>query len=343
MRYPEFLKENGRIGIIAPSFGCTTEPYESLFRYADEHFRREGYQTVHGPNVFSSSGIGKSNTPERCGEEINDFFQKDLCDVIISAGGGETMCEDLPFVDFPGIAAAKPRWFMGFSDNTNLTLTLPTLCDTAAVYGPMVSAFGQEPVHPAVKDAWNVLTGKTAEVRNYPFWELREDENAPLRAPYNCTERFSSGVYEGREKRAFSEASGRLLGGCLDCMVTLCGTPFDRVKDFCRRYEEDGVLWFIESCDLNPMGARRALWQLLSAGWFDTAKGFLIGRPMHYGEEFMGTGHTDAVLDILGDFGVPVFTDLDIGHLPPAMPVVSGAVGHAEGSEEGFKLRFSFI
>ena len=31
MRYPEFLKENGTIGFVAPSFGAATEPYRSAF------------------------------------------------------------------------------------------------------------------------------------------------------------------------------------------------------------------------------------------------------------------------------------------------------------------------
>ena len=29
MRFPENLKKGGTIGFVAPSFGCTTEPYKS--------------------------------------------------------------------------------------------------------------------------------------------------------------------------------------------------------------------------------------------------------------------------------------------------------------------------
>ena len=29
MRYPEFIKDGGTIGFVAPSFGCATEPYAS--------------------------------------------------------------------------------------------------------------------------------------------------------------------------------------------------------------------------------------------------------------------------------------------------------------------------
>ena len=38
MRYPTFLPENGTIGFVAPSFGCTTEPYLTCFGRAQEVF-----------------------------------------------------------------------------------------------------------------------------------------------------------------------------------------------------------------------------------------------------------------------------------------------------------------
>lgn len=31
MKFPEFLKKNGTIGFVAPSFGCNIEPYKTSF------------------------------------------------------------------------------------------------------------------------------------------------------------------------------------------------------------------------------------------------------------------------------------------------------------------------
>mgnify|MGYP000118755403 CR=1 FL=1 len=36
MRVPENLKKGGTIGFVAPSFGCTTEPYKSAFANAQK-------------------------------------------------------------------------------------------------------------------------------------------------------------------------------------------------------------------------------------------------------------------------------------------------------------------
>jgi len=339
MRYPKFLNQNGRIGFIAPSFACATEPYATCFEAACARFRDMGYELAFGPNCREACGIGKSNTAEACGAEINEFFTGDRSDIIISCGGGETMCEDLQFVDFEAIASAEPKWFLGYSDNTNLTFTLPTLCDTAAIYGPCAAAFGTSPRHPALQDALDLLTGRKLTMHNYPLWEKEEIEDPEnLTAPYNVTEPFcgkaylpgSGFVYGMPENDASGTVpslafSGRLIGGCVDCLINLCGTSFDKAAEFAERYKEDGIIWFLECCDLNPMGMRRAMWQLKSAGWFKHVKGFLIGRPLHFEDEMMGANRLNSVTDILGDLNVPILMDLDIGHLPPAMPLISGA------------------
>ena len=50
MRYPAFLAEGGRIGFIAPSFGCTIEPYRSDFEESLAVFTEKGYKISTGPN-----------------------------------------------------------------------------------------------------------------------------------------------------------------------------------------------------------------------------------------------------------------------------------------------------
>ena len=342
MRYPEFLKDNGRIGFVAPSFGCgSQEYYHTRFLSALDQFKAAGYTAVTGPNVYKEDGIGKSTSAKACGEELNDFFLNDRSDVIISVGGGETMCEDLNFTDFKKIASARPIWYMGYSDNTNLTFTLPTLCDTAAIYGPNGSSFGMEPRHQYLDDALSMLRGELLTVKNYDMWEKEnpEAETNPL-APLNGTEPFKLSVFDKGEYKENCELSvnGRLLGGCLDILVCLCGTAFDNVKAFTEKYKKDGIVWFLESCDLNPLSIIRGLWQLKNAGWFDTAKAFLIGRPLHYQEEMMGTNCSQAVINTLKDLNVPIILDLDIGHLPPRMPIISGALGNITVKGNSFTL-----
>ena len=109
-------------------------------------------------------------------------------------------------------------------------------------------------------------------------------------------------------------------------ILTEMSAQFDYVNQFNEKYKEDGIIWFLECCDLNVMGIRRAMWQMKNAGWFQHVKGFLIGRPCCIGEEMMGLDHYRAVTDILKDFEVPIIMDMDIGHRPPMMPLVCGSM-----------------
>jgi muramoyltetrapeptide carboxypeptidase LdcA involved in peptidoglycan recycling len=391
MRYPEFLKPGGTIGFIAPSYGCATEPYVTCFAAALERFRTMGYGTLTGPNCYLAKGVGKSNSPEECGREIDMFFTDNAAkggtgvpgncgvggavnfsaggpdgrggvDAVISCGGGETMCEDLPYVDFEAIAASRPRWFMGYSDNTNLTFTLPVLCDTAAVYGPNAPTFGMKDWHASIDDAFALLTGRKLTFEGFPAWEKESlrSEDDPF-APLNLTEpsltrvavpgnaagdgcangncvigdgclngvAIGSGA-SGVRFASTASFSGRLIGGCLDCLSVLCGTRFDKVKDFYERYKGDGLVWFLEACDLGTMGIRRALWQLREAGWFNGASGFIFGRPLMLALGNDPEGLQEAVLAPLEGLGVPIVLDADIGHTAPSMPLISGAFANVK-------------
>ena len=114
-------------------------------------------------------------------------------------------------------------------------------------------------------------------------------------------------------------------------LANLCGTPLDGAQKFNERYQSEGVIWFLESCDLGPFSVRRAICQLAAAGWFSQARGFIFGRPLRIDDEEMGLTQQRAILDGLSEAGihVPVILDSDLGHLPPSMPIVCGSLGRA--------------
>ncbi|MBO5259749.1 MAG: LD-carboxypeptidase [Agathobacter sp.] len=339
MRYPKFLQKDGTIGFVAPSFGCNIEPYRSSFQNALDRFKELGYGLDLGPNCFEGKGIGISNTPKECAKELMEYYASEKNNVLMSCGGGELMCEVLSYMDFEALSKEEPKWYMGYSDNTNFTFLSTTLMDTAAVYGPCAPAFGMEPWHESLSDAWKLLCGEKDTVTGYELWEKEggKDEEHPL-LPYNVTEptiirRFPD------EDVSFS---GRLIGGCMDCLVNLTGTRFDKVKEFTEKYKEDGFIWFLESCELNVMSIRRAIWQMKEAGWFSHVKGFLIGRPLCFGEEMFGCDQYQAVTDLLGEYQVPIIMDTDIGHLAPMMPVVSGSTADVKVEGNHIEITYTY-
>jgi muramoyltetrapeptide carboxypeptidase LdcA involved in peptidoglycan recycling len=177
----------------------------------------------------------------------------------------------------------------------------------------------------SILDDYLLMTGEKLVVKGYSKFQLRSSayqKTHPL-SGYNLKmDKVITSVYNNEE-----HFEGRLLGGCLDILSLICGTKYDKVKEFNGKYKEDGVIWFLEACDLSPQGIRRTLLQLKMAGWFDTAKGFLIGRCANaYTKEEFGLNRINAI-DVLKDLNVPVLIDVDLGHLPPTMPLITGSVG----------------
>ena len=191
MRYPSFIEKGNTIGFVAPSFGCAGEPYYSAFQNSLKKWNALGFKTELGFNCYASDGVGISSSPKKCAAEFMEYYKKETNQALISCGGGELMCEILEYIDFRQLKRLPPKWFMGYSDNTNLIFLLATLTDTAAIYGPNAGAFGMEPWHASIQDAYELLQGKKFEMQNYPMWEKEslKDEEHPL-AAYHVTEPF---------------------------------------------------------------------------------------------------------------------------------------------------------
>ena len=90
---------------------------------------------------------------------------------------------------------------------------------------------------------------------------------------------------------------------------------------------------------MNAIDIRRALFQLKEAGWFDNAKGFLIGRPLH-SEFCFDVGPEECVLDLLSPLGLPILYNVDLGHISPALPILSGAEGKVSLEEGNLHIQY---
>lgn len=323
MKYFDFLKKGDTVGIVAPSCGINKEPYLTRFDSAVKKFNEFGINIKYDKRILNNEKF-RSNSAEVRAKEFMDMWLDDSVDAIISVAGGEFMMEILPYIDFEKLKNSKPKMFHGFSDNTNLTFTLTTLCDMASVYGANFCSFGLREYHDYQTENIKFLFGENNKLIGVPEYELREEtEEEDYLAPYNLKGRKDWTILSG-EKNV--EVKGRLIGGCLDILVMLCGTKYDKVKEFNEKYKEDGIVWFLESCDLDVRSMTRAMWQLREAGWFEHAKGIVIGKPA-ITEEIAGITYMDAFYEQVKDLGIPVIIDLNFGHVKPNFHMVSGAIG----------------
>lgn len=250
------------------------------------------------------------------------------------------MCETLSYVDFEKIKNAPPKWFMGYSDNTNFIFPLVTGCGVKAIYGSNISGFGK-PWEKPEEDCLAVLEGRTNSVWGYEKIQMPEDGTEAKAAnplsPYILSEKKVLRFYP--DENACAEFSGMLIGGCLDVLDNLVGTRFDFMKNF--NDENKKIVWALEACDLSPMDIRRALWHMKEAGWFGNASGFVFGRPLAaWKGNYMGVDQYSAVTDVLADLGQPIVMDADFGHIAPDFPLVMGA--WTKVAVESGNIGFSF-
>ncbi len=349
MKIPETLKPGNTIGLVAPSFGASTEPYITRLAAAIRQFEERGYRVRAARSVYLGDGLGISTNPADAARDVMDYYLDDDIDAVFSVGGGELMNETISHLDFAALGSGKPKWYLGYSDNTNFIYPMATLYDVPGIYGPCAPGFGKEWAQ-TEKDTFSILEGRGMSFGGYDRFELpgeefdsgEEDPLAPVRL--NADARpcafipASSGLVPASDGEISME--GRLLGGCLDILVNLSGTPFDGTGDFIRRHSDEKIVWMLEACDLSPMSIRRSIWHLKMSGWFEHAAGFLIGRPWAaFGADMMGVNQYNAVTDVLADLGVPVILDCPFGHVPPMMPLVIGSKIHA--GLRGFDFRVS--
>ncbi len=340
MEYFEFLNKGDFISIIAPSMSSGKEgPRKNRCDNAIKNFNKKKINVKVEKNCFNDNINARSADAVSRAREFENAFLDSSTKGIIAIAGGEFELEILSFIDFNKIKKAKNKFFQGMSDNTCISFLLATICDKASLYACNFGSFGSNRWHSSIKDNFNFLCGE-----NKPQVSFKKIEGENRRRElgheldgYNLTIKSNPKILSGEDN---IKVSGRIVGGCLDILSHLCGTKFDNVKNFVKKYKDEGIIWFFESCDLNVLEQSRCIWKLKNAGWFDNAKAFLIGRPLNK-ETLYDCDYERCNYEHLKDFNVPVVIDLDIGHTDPTWYIVNGAVANFEMKNKTAKISFA--
>ena len=315
MIYPNFLKQGDTIGVTATSDGNADEIRKIRLNSAIKNFEQRGYKIHETPNVRTSNK-GRSSSKQDRAEQFMSLIEDKNINAIITARGGDFLLEILPYIDFEKIKQ-NPKWVHGFSDTTGISFCITTICDIATSYGENFGEFGMVPWHSSLENALKILEGKrSAQLSFEKYQEDFYDRQTGLEGYMLDTK------VEWKNDAALE---GRALGGCLDILTSLVGTKYDHVKEFVTKYKSDGILWFLDNCELTSEGVIRALWQLREAGWFENSVGFVFGRTMTR-KSCYDISFEEAVQTALEGIDVPIIFDADIGHKPPQFTVINGAM-----------------
>jgi muramoyltetrapeptide carboxypeptidase len=147
----------------------------------------------------------------------------------------------------------------------------------------------------------------------------------------------SDGAWNRLDGDGTVDVTGRLVGGCIETVRHLVGTPYGNVAQFRREAApEEGLIVYVEAANDDAFAVCRSLHGMRLAGFFDEASAVLIARTIAPGSRTLT--QREAVLDALGQLGVPIIADVGCGHVPPYLPIVNGALGHLR-----FSTRFASL
>ena len=318
MIYPKFLQKFDTIAVSAPSDGKTDKL--DLIRLDNAYSKLEniGFKIKEDSNVRVSINARSASALVRAKNILNNFKDKDT-KAIISASGGEFLMEILPYID-ANVIRNNPTWFCGYSDNTALSFFITTALDIATIYSDNISCFGMDNWHDSVYNFLEVLEGNIIIQNSFSLYQSNYLEYKTGLEGYN----LDTKVNWCNLNRQKIRMSGRIVGGCLDVLLNLVGTRYDKVSEFTTRYKDDGIIWFLESCDLTNEQIIRGLWQLKEAGWFSSTKGFIFGRSV-FTKTYTNTSYEDAIKTSLEELDVPIIIGADFGHTAPRMTLINGS------------------
>jgi len=344
-RYPAPLRPGARIAVTAPSSGV--EPaHQARLDVVIAHLRAQGFVVEEGRCLRSHRFDASAPAAERAAELMHFLLRDDIA-AVFPPWGGELAIELLPRLDWAALAAAQPKWLIGFSDTSTLLLPLTLRLGWATAHGP-----GLMDLAPSQHDALTTQvmahlatpTGGAFTQQSSTHWQRHwTDFAVDPQCSYRLTEATAWRCLNRAEDDPTAwSLQGRLLGGCLDTLMHLAGTPFGDVPRAVAADAadaagpRDGVLLYLENSDQDPVGLLRALMGLRMAGWFDGIRGLLLGRSA--GPEATSPDALQAAMAVhqaVGDLPCPVIADADIGHLPPQMLLINGALAALQRGADG--------
>jgi muramoyltetrapeptide carboxypeptidase LdcA involved in peptidoglycan recycling len=317
-RFPRPLAPGDTIAVTAPSSGVA-ETMRPRLEVALQSLRDRGFEVVVG--ACMSGDVVRSAPKEERAAELVDLLCDPAVAAVVPPWGGELAVDLVDQLDWERLAAAEPTWLVGWSDLCTVLLPITLRLDWATLHGwnlmdtPLAAPEGLR--------HWTDVASATGEVtqrspgRFTPTWPDYGARPEVTEMVLDQPTRWE--VLGGGDV----EMSGRLVGGCVEVLSPLAGSPYADVPAYGRAHADEGLLVYVEVAEHGAYDACRELHGLRLAGWFEHANAVLVGRTQ--GADARDLSQLEAVADALGGLGVPVITQMDIGHTQPNLSLVNGA------------------
>lgn len=322
IRYPRPLVDGDVVAVPAPSAGVEAR-HAARLDVAVRTLRARGWQVRVG-DLVRGEGLVSGPAPARAAE-LTRFLTDPDVRAVVPPWGGEIAIDLLRLLDWDALAD-DPTWFVGYSDIATLLLPLTLRTGVATLHGQNLM---DTPYRvPAPMIAWtDVVSAPAGATLTQGAAEAYRSDGFDDWTAHPEVDRFTldtPGGWTRIDAEGDVHVRGRLVGGCLETVSHLAGTPYGDVNRFAATHAPEGLVVYVESAESDAGDTTRRLLGLRYAGWFDAATAVLVGRTS--GRDLPGWTQHDAARHALGGLGIPVLVDVDCGHVPPHLSLVNGAL-----------------
>ncbi len=295
-RSAKALESGAHVALIAPA-GPLQKPDE--LPRAQENTRTLGWEPIVGTHATRRAGYLAGNDSDRL-HDINLALRDPKIDAIWCLRGGYGMLRILAGVDYDALSRT-PKAIIGYSDITALHAAVQRKCGLVTYHAP------------------------TAREKMTDF-----SRDSFRRAVVEQTD--SCGVAPNAREINAGVAEGRLVGGNLAVLASLCGTPF--MPDL-----SDGIL-ILEDINEPVYRIDRMLQQLKLSGAFNGCRAIAFGACVKCADDAGGGGRPfDEVLgEIAHSLGVPCLAGIPVGHIDEQWTVPLGATATMDTSKRALNV-----
>jgi muramoyltetrapeptide carboxypeptidase LdcA involved in peptidoglycan recycling len=290
--------------------------------FSVQWLRDRGYDVVVG-ECMDGAGLTSAPAQQRA-DELTAMLADPSIACVVPPWGGETAIDLVDLLDWDRLERAEPTWLVGYSDMSTVLVPITTRLGWATLHGDNLAdtpyalpdgllhwldvASASGPGALVQRDSGLVAT-----------WVRFEED--PRATEWREVGHGSWEVLGG----GTVDVAGRLIGGCVETVANLAGTPYGDVRGWAEGLDEPTIV-YVEACEDHAVDVCRQLHALRLAGWFDRAAAVLVGRTS--APDHPQLTQREAVVDALGRLDLPIVLDLEIGHVPPHLPLVNGALAH---------------
>ncbi|MFC4455891.1 S66 peptidase family protein [Deinococcus sonorensis] len=319
---PPALRPGDTVAALSLSSGFVAEVphrYEAGRRQARAEL---GWHILPAPNALRGSEYLYRN-PQARADDLHWALENPEIHGLLSTLGGDDSVRLLPHLDL-NLIRTHPKCMVGFSDTT-VTLLQFLRAGVSACYGPSLLTDIAEHggMHRFVVQGLRQATMQTAGFALSPAPEWTEQHQEWLDPDLQEVRRTFLPSRGWRWLQGEGAVSGHLIGGCLEVLDMLNGTPGWPEPELWR-----GAILCLETSEDVPPPAQVGYWlrNFAAQGILGSAAGMVLARPRGYSSEMVEEldGWVRRVLWAAGREHLPVLANVDFGHTSPQLTLPLG-------------------